>query len=1017
MSDTTWRRVSVWLIVGLLALAAVLLKEIDTVLAAINDRGMRSYGSSVFTGVSMPPWKTEDLAAAIELWRTATEPGATAPQATGSASPSASQLPVTRLLAWHLGIDLVLFVAAYALLLVRLIRYVSVDGDGMKFALRTVGVLVALDVLETLVTGYVLVGGDLANTNVEWLGAVKILSALKWTAFTVVLITVAARWALPGGFTDAAGTLKGVGKVYRGESQPPGPALVRVASLVALFTALVAVPAGGPLDQFPDALRYLLDDAPVWPAILSAASVLLFSAAVVVAGFVATTSSPQRSSKDVLHNGWVVGAAAGLSIVLLAWKWGSDEPLSFVPLTSLFVVLGVVAAAALAGKRESSNGTDTSDGNGITTAWSYDKDERALWVGGVAGVVIVAAGLGLVRASFGPALLGLTPGALPWWWVTAIGAAITLLGGSVCQELVKWTHARPPARWVGARIVVFLSIGSAAVLTRVPEYTQHVGTIGVLGIAGAWLALILGGLTWLSRTRWPWSATRALGLGVHTPWLTLIIVWWLLASLINTEGVYHDVRVLSGIEGERHKTLQGAFTTWLGAQTGCRDAGEIPLVLVAAPGGGIRGAYWTASAMDRLFAGSDCAKKSLFAISGVSGGSVGVLTWMTSAAQGVVAKETVTRIADDRGLAAAVSGLLFRDLFQPFVGINTAWRDRAALLEDGWLESARHPTDAKTAPLHNRSDENSNGPLEPLRWSKIGEGMEWVPVLVMNASSVSDGCRVLMTNVRGLASDSSAADCLSDPLGRSQPAVVSASIDPLPVLQDRRTRQAAGMRAVTAALLSARFPIVTPSGAMLRCGGAPTTTSSKAKDCDQITYAVDGGYFENSGLMTLLQIWDAVELLVADHNRTQPNRRIVPWVVIVDNHYRSLAAAKNPRRTREVFVPVRTMTRNRLVSQPALEQMAAAAMGNAPSTCGTTTTSAAADEPGSGISPVVPGCVAVLAPRQRPAVAAPLGWVLSETTRSDLDRQLDGQVAPDGTATAAPLQALVGRLKPPPDKR
>jgi hypothetical protein len=177
---------------------------------------------------------------------------------------------------------------------------------------------------------------------------------------------------------------------------------------------------------------------------------------------------------------------------------------------------------------------------------------------------------------------------------------------------------------------------------------------------------------------------------------------------------------------------------------------------------------------------------------------------------------------------------------------------------------------------------------------------------------------------------------------------------------------------------------VSPSGALLRCivdssGGRPDTSRIT-------TYSVDGGYYENSGLLTLLQIWSAVAPKVELYNQDSLSRknRIEPWIVVVDNQYRGAADAPKPRRPLELVAPFKALTNNRIVSQNTLEQRAAFVVDS--------------------------GHLIVIAPVLRPTIAAPLGWVLSATSRAELTAQLDAQLRPAEDSSNAALMELIRQL-------
>jgi hypothetical protein len=167
---------------------------------------------------------------------------------------------------------------------------------------------------------------------------------------------------------------------------------------------------------------------------------------------------------------------------------------------------------------------------------------------------------------------------------------------------------------------------------------------------------------------------------------------------------------------------------------------------------------------------------------------------------------------------------------------------------------------------------------------------------------------------------------------------------------------------------------------------------------------VDGGYYEGSGLLTLIQIWLAVEQMVQDHNLdSTAATRIVPWIVVADNHYRSFRTAGPTRRTPETVIPLAAFLANDTLKPSALEQLAQihTIKWSVP---GCIAPSSKAElEP----SPSQCGGLVVVAPIQRPSISAPLGWVLSDVSRRDLDVQLSSQL--DQPRIAALIQHIGDR--------
>ena len=113
----------------------------------------------------------------------------------------------------------------------------------------------------------------------------------------------------------------------------------------------------------------------------------------------------------------------------------------------------------------------------------------------------------------------------------------------------------------------------------------------------------------------------------------LLVTSWLCAGLIAVDPGYHLVRAAPNtIAAPMYPSLDDAFTTWQRAVNdipACKKMNPIPFVLVAAPGGGIRATYWTALGLDHLSSGP-CGSAAIFAISSVSGGSLGTTIWAAS---------------------------------------------------------------------------------------------------------------------------------------------------------------------------------------------------------------------------------------------------------------------------------------------------------------------------------------------------------------------------------------------------
>ncbi|MEJ7743852.1 MAG: hypothetical protein WKF73_15710 [Nocardioidaceae bacterium] len=136
--------------------------------------------------------------------------------------------------------------------------------------------------------------------------------------------------------------------------------------------------------------------------------------------------------------------------------------------------------------------------------------------------------------------------------------------------------------------------------------------------------------------------------------------------------------------------------------------------------------------------------------------------------------------------------MMLRDLPQPFTGIRTLWLDRGSILEDAWAEASKSSTDEGVDGERELTDvqadvfDGTDGSTGTKTLNELG--VEWwgssAPagsVLLLNGTSATDGCRVLIANVGELPASNS--NCLLVPKSPADPNVVvgpvSGSLDGL----------------------------------------------------------------------------------------------------------------------------------------------------------------------------------------------------------------------------------------------
>lgn len=506
------------------------------------------------------------------------------------------------------------------------------------------------------------------------------------------------------------------------------------------------------------------------------------------------------------------------------------------------------------------------------------------WVGRLPLVGVVAAILRILATD-----LSVTPTARGFLWVMlayAAFAAVTgiavLLGQPRRERLSQrilspataeagprpwWCWLVLPFYWVHVQVrdlcvrfqPVALTICGAAGLL-IAALPETAGFLGPIGTALIFASLAAVALAWLTRL------SPALGYG-HTPLFALVLLLVLAASgpagLVAAavlSAVYGTaVFVRPGGAGRAQRIVAAgllALIACMGALSlirptceglaGCNliggttlattpppvaqafaewhdnrppEARDQPVRVIAAPGGGLFTAYLTATYLAKRadlegasFTGS------IFAISGVSGGSVGAAVFWAILRSGIC--DTPDRAPDCHLRAArailaqdylspVLAGMLTRDLIDtvlPYSALSPETRsDRGELLERLLARRTAAVTGADSATAGLDS----------------GLAASWradagVPALFLNATDVHTGDRLILSP-------------FSD-FGTGE-APLSTRLAP---------DDAHDFSVASAAVMSARFPVVTPPARMWRDG--------------QGWQIVDGGYYDNSGIETISDI-------------------------------------------------------------------------------------------------------------------------------------------------------------------
>lgn len=259
--------------------------------------------------------------------------------------------------------------------------------------------------------------------------------------------------------------------------------------------------------------------------------------------------------------------------------------------------------------------------------------------------------------------------------------------------------------------------------------------------------------------------------------------------------------------------------------------------LISSEGGGIRAAAWTTLVLSKLDQRNPKMWPCTIAASGVSGGSVGLLAFAATKRDRLATERLDAMMTTD--FLAPVLGVMFgTDQLQRFLPARL-FTDRGQALEDRWRQSyeASYPSDAP-----NLSKGSFSASLATLLRDADGR---LLPALLLNTTVVQTGRRMVL---HPFAPES---DC-----GERNSAAPEFSERCFPGADDGAAWFPAELPASSAALNSARFAYVSPAGSVYRRQGA--NASGVPEFLGQV---VDGGYFENSGTVTLADFRDAIRVL------------------------------------------------------------------------------------------------------------------------------------------------------------
>jgi hypothetical protein len=526
---------------------------------------------------------------------------------------------------------------------------------------------------------------------------------------------------------------------------------------------------------------------------------------------------------------------------------------------------------------------------------------------------------------FVPAV-ALTAGTLADWPGVGFGVALATIAAALVIAAVLTGKDGAVQIWAaGGRRGLGLPIAAGAGiallvsgLTDIVRTSTIVGTIAAINIAAAAVVAILHAL--VERTdAWYLPAPDRLQFlrGRRIPILTVLTAWIVVAIGLSPPPA-HRMQVTARAAAET-PTIEDAMTSFLARPAAASAAqNPRPILLVASDGGGARASYWTALVLDCVVAARPPVKardaevcthgasgatrsgsaaeqraraRSILLVSGVSGGGVGLAQYAGALVEGKGALPDgwAEDVAGYDMLRAPMTWGVSHDLVAALLGLHAP--DEACLDLTGSRPSIKCrliqalTQDRGTILARSIAGEGGRNPLPPVRLRDVTvTPTNDLPVYVDNATLAGGVARVLASPLNlGATLSNNLTDVPRCGRLRARPE----PCDPTPVTRVRDLVDVLGprrdMSLYAASTLGARFPVITAPGFVASCDSAGSLGHAEGDDCEPDSSMSDGGFLENSGLLTIHDLLPDIRQRVTAYNAGHA-RKYAIYVVELDNH-------------------------------------------------------------------------------------------------------------------------------------
>jgi hypothetical protein len=380
-------------------------------------------------------------------------------------------------------------------------------------------------------------------------------------------------------------------------------------------------------------------------------------------------------------------------------------------------------------------------------------------------------------------------------WIGRAGTVVPARFRSASSSLNPYSDLPRSIQHLHER-AFFLFLATAAVYVLIGRFARPNGILADDVPAVAYLLILCMMMTWLlSAVAFLFDRSRVPGVGVAVLILLLF------------QSIFPDSHYFEVVPWKGEPPVKG----FEAIQKRWESHGKGPLVAVAASGGGITASLWTAIVLNGLHSSIEGFDDRVVLTSSVSGGGIATMLYADEfTAGGPPSPTQFTDLVENAGtpsLNAAVWGIAYPDLWRVLLSFRSGLSDRGWAIEQRWGGFLADPHTTLSA------------------WAPgVREG--WRPLQIFNATLQETGGRLLL----------SAADLRP---GVPNPAIPRMSEEVMTAYPGY------DLNVVTAARLSATFPFVSPQ-ASPEPGKWPTPPAP--------LHCADGGYFDNSGLYTALEV-------------------------------------------------------------------------------------------------------------------------------------------------------------------